>query len=60
MSRITDGRDATGACPNECENGVIACWSPGGPCQLPPPCELCGICRICAELPMLGQGKLLP
>jgi hypothetical protein len=34
---------------DDCDGGVITCWSPGGPCAKPddPDCELCGLCRAC-------------
>src|SRR5690606_1079377 len=36
-------------CPNDCKSGVVACWSPGGPCDRPnePGCETCGTCNNC-------------
>lgn len=37
------------ACPNHCREGVVECWSPGGPCEQPnrPGCETCGTCNHC-------------
>lgn len=44
-------RDA--ACPNDHgEDGVIECWSPGGPCpDGQTECESCGPCHYCAVTP---------
>lgn len=32
-----------------CDDGVVECWSPGGPCPRPndPDCDLCGPCTFC-------------
>jgi hypothetical protein len=39
---------AEGGCPNDCEEGTVACWSPGGPCpENRTICESCGPCNHC-------------
>lgn len=37
---------ASVVCPNDCQDGTVACWNPGGPCPTPPPCESCGPCLL--------------
>lgn len=33
-----------------CDDGIVECWNPGGPCPRPndPDCELCGPCAFCS------------
>lgn len=45
-----------------CTDGVVECWSPGGPCPRPndPDCELCGPCAFCTAADTAPPREVRP